>query len=213
MKLVLLFALTVITAHGSKTLADAEVDGWVEEARLLYWKAKSTVEVEAKEKLLDSALALAQQAREKSPKDPGALLSWVATKGEMALIKSKFIALSYLNELRATAEELRDLNAPFKHYAAYRVLGRLYQLAPRFFSFGDRSKAREYFEKAIEGDPKFPGNQIFFADFLFSEGEYTKASRLAKEVLKSPELEKYPLERADWEKMAKVIIQEAEGKS
>lgn len=194
------------------TESSNDVESWVEEARLLYWKAKRVESPQIKEKLFETALQLSQKARDKSPKNPGAILGWLASKGELALLRSKFIAISYLNELRVTAEELKDLNAHYGHYAAYRVLGRLYQLAPKFFSYGDRGKSREYFEKAIEGDPTFPGNQIFFADFLLSEQEYAKAARLAKEVLKSPELPKYALERGDWESMAKKIIQETEGK-
>jgi len=185
----------------------------IAESRLLYWKARYTDDKDQRREIAEQALTLAEKARAAQPGKPAPLFVWLAAKGEISQLKSKLVAVKELPDLEKKARELREVSPSFEHYAADRILGRLYHKAPSIISIGSTSKARECFEKVMTKAGNFPANQIFYADFLFDEGETAKARELAQKVLQSPELEKYPIERADWERLAHAILEKSGEKS
>ena len=57
---------------------------------------------------------------------------------------------------------------------------------PRFGSFGDHDKAREYLERALKVNPNGIDQNYFMADFLLERGEHAKALEYFKKALNAP---------------------------
>lgn len=70
--------------------------------------------------------------------------------------------------------------------SALTSLGSLYYKVPRFISFGDHDKAREYLERALKVNPNGIDQNFFYADFLYEEGEYAKSLEYFKKALNAP---------------------------
>lgn len=70
--------------------------------------------------------------------------------------------------------------------SALTSLGSLYYKVPRFISFGDHDKAREYLERALKVNPNGIDQNYFYADFLYEEGEYAKSLEYFKKALNAP---------------------------
>jgi tetratricopeptide (TPR) repeat protein len=93
----------------------------------------------------------------------------------------------------STAKAARDLllsaekiDANALEGSALTSLGSLYYKVPRFISFGDHDKAREYLERSLKISPNGIDQNYFYADFLFEEGEYAKSIEYFKKALKAP---------------------------
>ena len=70
--------------------------------------------------------------------------------------------------------------------SALTSLGSLYYKVPRFISFGDHDKAREYLERSLKINPTGIDQNFFYADFLYEEGEYAKSLEYFKKALNAP---------------------------
>lgn len=70
--------------------------------------------------------------------------------------------------------------------SALTSLGSLYYKVPRFGSFGDYDKARDYLERALKINPNGIDQNYFYADFLLERGEYAKALEHFKKALNAP---------------------------
>ncbi|MFA6062609.1 MAG: tetratricopeptide repeat protein [Gallionella sp.] len=86
-------------------------------------------------------------------------------------------------DLLLSAEKL-DANA--LEGSALTSLGSLYYKVPRFISFGDHDKAREYLERSLKISPNGIDQNYFYADFLLEKGEYAKALDYFKKAQKAP---------------------------
>jgi tetratricopeptide (TPR) repeat protein len=93
----------------------------------------------------------------------------------------------------STAKAARDLllsaekiDANALEGSALTSLGSLYYKVPRFISFGDHDKAREYLERSLKISPNGIDQNYFYADFMLEEGEYAKAIEYFKKALKAP---------------------------
>lgn len=83
-----------------------------------------------------------------------------------------------------TAKTARDLllaaekiDANALDGSALTSLGSLYYKVPRFGSFGDYDKAREYLERALKVNPTGIDQNFFYGEFLSERGEKTRAFR------------------------------------
>jgi tetratricopeptide (TPR) repeat protein len=71
--------------------------------------------------------------------------------------------------------------------SVYNSLGSLYAKVPGWpIGFGDKKKAREYFEKALAINPNGIDPNYFYADMLADEGEYAQAADHLKRALAAP---------------------------
>lgn len=182
-----------------------------ESGRLTYWYSKYSNDTKVTE-LLKTELANLDKVDAEHSNNPRLLISWIAVSGETALRQSKLHALAHLQPLEKAALHLKEVDPTFGFYAADRILGRLYHLAPSFFSIGSRTKAREHFELALKGAPEHPENMLFFADFLHSIGESDRARQLLETLLSSPKLADFPMERVYWESESRRWLGEWRGK-
>jgi len=70
----------------------------------------------------------------------------------------------------------------------YANLGSLYTQLPGFpLSFGDRGKARGYFDKALAASPNGLDANYFYADYLNREGRRTEAMHALEKALAAPD--------------------------
>lgn len=181
-----------------------------EQARLLYYLGKYTHDTSLKKKHFEEGVGLAWKARKTKPQDPGAILWWVANRGELAELRRNIVALGYIKEMETMLLELKKLDPGYRFRAADRVLGRIYQKAPSFVSIGSSAKAEAHLREAMKAPGNYPGNLIFFADFLLEKGEKKEARNLARRVVSSPALAKYPIEKFDWLRMAQEILKQSQ---
>ena len=70
--------------------------------------------------------------------------------------------------------------------SALTSLGSLYYKVPRFISFGDHDKAREYLERALKVNPNGIDPNFFYGEFLLERGEKAKAAEYLKKALAAP---------------------------
>lgn len=177
-----------------------------EEGRLLYWLSQYTDDRETKQQLVETGVALLEKIQAQDSNDLSRLIAWIALKGELATMKSKLVAITYLKPIEKAGLRLKSIDPKYGHYAGDRVLGRIYHLAPAFISIGSRSKARAHFEAALKGDGSYPENILFYAEFLSDIGETNKAHELAAAALKSPLLAQYPVERGLWQSIGQKVL-------
>lgn len=215
-----LLALVAATSYGDRSASQRRLETalqqarslpasearYAEEGRLLYWLAQYTDDKTAKKKLVETGMALMENIQAEVSNDNDRLVTWIALKGELAMLKNKLVALTYLRPIEKAALRLKANDPKYGHYAADRILGRIYHLAPGFISIGSNSKARTHFQMAIEGDGTYPENLLFYAEFLSNTGEPQRAQELAAAALKSPLLAQYPMERDSWELMGKRLL-------
>jgi len=176
------------------------------EARLFHFLAEASPDESSRTRLHAEGLALAARALQIDPREPSALLWWAAHRGSQARILDPFSAMAIAREVESALLRLREIDPEYEHRAADRVLGHLYRVAPRGISIGSLEKARTHLRSAIEHAPDFPGNALFYAQFLAETGQCDEARRWADRVGHSPELVSYPLERAGWMRDASRLL-------
>jgi len=137
----------------------------------------------------DALEKLAREAHQVSAANPGRAepLIWEG------IITSTLAKYQSLFSAGGTAKSARDLllaaekiDANALDGSALTSLGSLYYKVPRFGSFGDHKKAREYLERSLKINPAGIDQNYFYADFLYEEGEYAKALEYFKKALNAP---------------------------
>ena len=115
---------------------------------------------------------------------------WYAVNiGSYGLAKGVLSALNNASLGRDALLEVVKIDPSYHWGGAYRVLGRYYQEVPRIISFGDKKKAKEYFEKAIEVAPNYIVNTMYLGVLVEDVGEKTDALKLFRDAEKMPDLD------------------------
>ena len=176
----LLFAAN--TAFAETTPLDAAIE------KLQHDWATANYQTPANDK--EGALKkLSEQAHQVSASNPGRAepLIWEG------IITSTLAKYQSIFSAGGTAKAARDLllaaekiDANALDGSALTSLGSLYYKVPRFGSFGDYNKAREYLERALKVNPNGIDQNYFYADFLLERGEYAKALEYFKKALNAP---------------------------
>lgn len=94
----------------------------------------------------------------------------------------------------STAEQARDVlleslktNPQALQGSAHTSLGSLFYKVPRWpLGFGDKKKAKEHLEKALQLNPNGIDPNYFYADFLLEQGENAKAIEYFNKALNAP---------------------------
>jgi len=175
-------AFGINTASAETTPLDASITKLQHE-----WAAAN---YQLPEKDREAALKkLSEQAHQVSAANPGRAepLIWEG------IITSTLAKYQSLFSAGGTAKAARDLllaaekiDANAMEGSALTSLGSLYYKVPRFGSFGDYDKAREYLERALKVNPNGIDQNYFYADFLLERGEYAKSLEHFKKALNAP---------------------------
>ncbi|MDO8208524.1 MAG: tetratricopeptide repeat protein [Gallionella sp.] len=150
----------------------------------------ATANYQTPEKEREAALKkLSEQAHQVSAANPGHAepLIWEGIiTSTLAKYQSKLAAGSTAKAARDLLLAAEKIDANALEGSALTSLGSLYYKVPRFISFGDHDKAREYLERALKVNPNGIDQNYFYADFLLEEGEYAKSLEYFKKALNAP---------------------------
>ena len=96
-------------------------------------------------------------------------------------------ALSKAKEARDLLLAAEKLNPNAMTGSIYSTLGSLYAKVPGWpIGFGDKKKAKDYFEKALAINPNGIDVNYFYGDYLAGLGEYAKAAEHLQKALAAP---------------------------
>jgi tetratricopeptide (TPR) repeat protein len=132
---------------------------------------------------------LSEEAHQVSAANPGraeALIWEGIITSTLAKYQPKLSAGSTAKAARDLLLSAEKIDANALDGSALTSLGSLYYKVPRFISFGDHDKARDYLERSLKINPSGIDQNYFYADFLLEEGEYAKAIEYFKKALKAP---------------------------
>ncbi len=179
-----------LALFGSSALADEALDSEI--ANLQHNWAKATYQT-TKDQQEPAFKALVEQAHQLSARYPEASEAMIWEAITLSGYAKSMGPLHPVNALKA-AEQARDLlqasiksNPQALHGSAYTTLGSLYFRVPGWpIGFGDKKKAREYLEKALQLNPTGIDSNYFYADFLRAQGEYAQAVTYYQKALQAP---------------------------
>ena len=176
----LLFAAN--TAFAETTPLDASI------AKLQHDWAKDYYQTPEKDK--EAAFEkLVKEAHQVTTANPGRAepLIWEG------IITSTLAKYQSIFSAGGTAKAARDLllaaaktDANALQGSALTSLGSLYYKVPRFGSFGDHDKAREYLERALKINPDGIDPNFFMGELMVERGEKAKALEYFKKALNAP---------------------------
>ena len=184
-KLIRRFVVLMVLCWGGMASADPMSDAITE---LQHAWAKGYYSTPAKQQD-DHFEALQARAHEVTSKFPGRAepLIWEG------IITSTHAKYQSIFSAGGTAKAARDLllsaekiDANSLDGSALTSLGSLYYKVPRFGSFGDYDKAREYLERALKVNPTGIDQNFFYGEFLSERGEKAKAIEYLKKALAAP---------------------------
>ena len=96
-------------------------------------------------------------------------------------------ALSLAKEARASLEAALKLDPEALDGSAYTSLGTLYYKVPGFpLGFGDHDKAKQLLQKALKLNPNGIDPNYFYADLLYTDGDYAAALPYLEKAAKAP---------------------------
>lgn len=177
---VALFAATAAQADDSLDPAIVQLQhDW---AKANYHTAKDQQEAAFK------ALAdRAHQISASSPDKTEAMIWEAIVQSGYAKAKGGIGALKHAEQARDLLQAAIKVNPQALQGSAYTSLGSLYYKVPRWpIGFGDKKKAREYLEKALQVNPDGIDPNYFYADFLLEQGETAKAVEYFNKALGAP---------------------------
>ncbi|MDP8566792.1 tetratricopeptide repeat protein [Methylophilus aquaticus] len=179
-----------LALFGSSALAEETLSSEI--ANLQHNWAKATYQT-AKDQQEPAFKSLVEQAHQLSTRYPEASEAMIWEAITLSGYAKSMGPLHPVNALKA-AEQARDLllasintNPQALHGSAYTTLGSLYFRVPGWpIGFGDKKKAREYLEKALQLNPTGIDSNYFYADFLRAQGEYAQAVTYYQKALQAP---------------------------
>lgn len=188
MKKWMIYASLALLSTGA--MADEALD--TDLAALQHNWAKATYQT-SKDQQEPAFKALVEQAHQLSTRYPEANEAMIWEAITLSGYAKSMGPLHPVNALKA-AEQARDLllasiktNPQALHGSAYTTLGSLYFRVPGWpIGFGDKKKAREYLEKALQLNPAGIDSNYFYADFLRAQGEYSQAVTYYQKALQAP---------------------------
>ncbi|MEW6314450.1 MAG: tetratricopeptide repeat protein [Pseudomonadota bacterium] len=179
------FAVVCMVAGGAH--AEITLEQSIEHLQREWATINYQAEVDKKE---DAFKALANQAHQVSLNHPNRAepLIWEAIiLSSYAGANGGLGALSATKQARELLLQAEKIDATALHGSVYTSLGSLYYKVPGWpLGFGDKKKAREYLEKALQINPAGIDPNYFYGDYLIEQGDYAKAAEVLKRALNAP---------------------------
>jgi tetratricopeptide (TPR) repeat protein len=173
-----------------------------------YRAGKAAGQDEAARAHYQRGIDLARATLGAAPDAPDALLWLAANLAGEALTHGKVFALRVIPEIESVLLRLERVHPAYDHAAAARALANLYWKAPAFISVGSSSKARSYFQVALERAPAFPGNQALAAAFFAAGRDCARARPLAAAVDARGDLDTFGPDAAEWRQLAREVLRD-----
>ena len=180
--LVLFASLNAASFAIQPTLDDAIADIGHRWAKVSYHTADAD-----KEAAYGPLIAHAQQVAQSFPGRAEPLIWQAIVLASAAKAEGGLGALSKAKQARDLLQAAEKINPAALNGSVYNSLGSLYAKVPGWpIGFGDKKKAKEYFEKALAINPNGIDPNYFYADMLAEQGEYAQAADHLKRALAAP---------------------------
>lgn len=178
-----LFVVLNATSHAAQpTVDEAVADIGHRWAKVSY----QTPDTE-KEAAFRSLITTSQQVSQSFPERAEPMVWQAIVLASAAKAEGGLGALSKAKEARDVLLAAEKINPNVLDGSVYNSLGSLYAKVPGWpIGFGDKKKARDYFEKALAINPNGIDPNYFYADLLADQGEYAKAAEHLKRALAAP---------------------------
>ncbi len=171
----------------------------------------------ARQRGMDALGARADALARQHPNCVEALIWDGIVTSERASLTWGFSALKLATRARDILQKAYRMDPSALDAGAPTSLGVLYYRVPGFpIAWGDKKKARRLLSQAVRLAPRGRDAHYFYADFLYSQGEYRKAERVLLAGLNTPDDPERPL----WSKVFPRVmrgllakIRKREGKS
>jgi tetratricopeptide (TPR) repeat protein len=152
--------------------------------------AKVNYETPAGDARKEAFDALEKRAEAFTKQHPGraeALIWEGIIESSYAGAKGGLGALGLAKEARGNLEAAIKVDPAALDGSAYTSLGALYYKVPGFpVGFGDHDKAKQLLQQALKMNPNGIDPNYFYADFLYTEGEYAAALPYLDKAAKAP---------------------------
>jgi tetratricopeptide (TPR) repeat protein len=140
-----------------------------------------------KEAAYRSLIANAQQVAQMFPGKAEPLVWQAIVLSSAAKVEGGLGGLGKAKDARELLVAAEKINPSALNGSIYNSLGSLYSKVPGWpLGFGDKKKAKEYFDKALAINPNGIDPNYFYGDLLADQGEYAKAVELLKRALSAP---------------------------
>jgi tetratricopeptide (TPR) repeat protein len=180
--LVLFASLNAASLAAQPTLDDAIADIGHHWAKVSY----HTPDAE-KDTAFDALIANSQQVAQSFPGRAEPMIWEAIVLASATKAQGGLGALSKVRDARDLLLAAEKINPTALNGSVYNSLGSLYAKVPGWpIGFGDKKKAKEYFEKALAINPNGIDPNYFYADLLADQGEYAKAADHLKQALAAP---------------------------
>jgi tetratricopeptide (TPR) repeat protein len=180
--LVLFASLNAASFAAQPTLDDAIADLGHRWAKVSYHTPDAD-----KEAAYGPLIAHAQQVAQSFPGRAEPLIWQAIVLASAAKAEGGLGALSKAKQARDLLQAAEKINPAALNGSVYNSLGSLYAKVPGWpIGFGDKKKAKEYFEKALAINPNGIDPHYFYADLLADQGEYAQAAEHLKRALAAP---------------------------
>lgn len=179
--------LLLSAIHSSTFAASTNLDESI--ADLAHRWARISYQTAEAEKLaaFDSAISEAQQVTTNFPGKAEPLIWEAILLSSAAKVEGGLSALSKAKEARDLLLSAEKIDATALDGSVYNSLGSLYAKVPGWpVGFGDKKKAKEYFEKALAINPNGIDPNYFYAELLADQGNYAQAAEHLKRSLAAP---------------------------
>lgn len=138
------------------------------------------------EDYFESLTKKAHQVSERFPGHAEPLIWEGIITSTLAKYQSVFSAGGTAKKARDLLLSAEKINPDALNGSALTSLGSLYYKVPRFGSFGDYDKAREYLERSLKVDPNGIDQNFFYGEFLSIQGDKAGAVAHLKKALAAP---------------------------
>jgi tetratricopeptide (TPR) repeat protein len=180
--LVLFVGLNAASLAAPANLDDAIADEGHRWAMITYHTADA-----GKEAAFVPLIAYSRQVSESFPGRAEPLIWQAIILSSAAKAEGGLGALGKVKDARDDLFAAEKIDPKALNGSVYNSLGSLYAKVPGWpIGFGDKKKAREYFEKALAINPNGIDPNYFYADMLADEGEYAQAADHLKRALAAP---------------------------
>ena len=184
-KWIAIMALALLSATAAQ--AGDGLDGAIVQLQHDWAKANYHTAKDQQEATFKALADRAHQISATSPDKAEAMIWEAIIQSGYAKAKGGLGALKHAEQGRDLLLASIKINPQALQGSAYTSLGSLYYKVPRWpIGFGDRKKARENLEKALQINPDGIDPNYFYADFLLEEGETAKAIEYFNKALNAP---------------------------
>lgn len=184
-KLVLFWGL--LCAFGMVMAGEPALDPAIVQLQHDWAKANYKTSGDQQEAAFKGLADRAHQISANSPNKAEALIWEGIVLAGYAKAKGGLGALGLAEQARDVLLESLKTNPQALQGSAHTSLGSLFYKVPRWpLGFGDKKKAREHLEKALQLNPTGIDPNYFYADFLLEQGENAKAIEYFNKALAAP---------------------------